>query len=120
MHNQAVPPYFRPYYEGAHVHGTPPHHHYHYSPMPMTSGCCGGPMAHVVPHPVSPMVPMWPWGMPYAPNPVYQPTTPMMPPGQGSYRPPGYYSPVWESPESPESPWIRAYRKQEQNQKGKE
>jgi hypothetical protein len=122
MDNRMTPPYWMPAPERVpQVYGMFPHHHYHYPPMPMAQGCCGGAFIHSIPNPPAPLAPFGGWGMPYGRIPVHQPTIPMMPPEPSSYqtKPSNRPAPVWESPESPESPWIRAYRKHEQDLPGK-
>ncbi|MBA4492910.1 hypothetical protein ACFO25_08525 [Paenactinomyces guangxiensis] len=84
-----------------------------YSPM-VTGSCSGGyPQTHYFPY-------TYPWTMPgpsgapwMIPQAAFSGSISMMPPKMSPYQPDQeQYHPVWDSPQSPQSPWLRAYNQQ--------
>jgi hypothetical protein len=83
---------------------------------PMVSGCCSEsyPMPFFPPHSWRvASYPGVPWMMP-ATYP-YGASMSMMPPKMPGYQKEEKYKPVWDSPESPQSPWLHAFHQQSQN-----
>ncbi|MGA9174842.1 MAG: hypothetical protein WBZ33_12815 [Thermoactinomyces sp.] len=104
----------------AYIYGYMPYYHYHYSPA--GSGCCGGrsmTSAYQPPyaawHPwMIPTPPVHTQGFPGAAIPPQAPGITPAPP-HPTYS--GTEKPIWDSPESPESPWLRSYEKHKRQEK---
>ncbi|SEM71425.1 hypothetical protein [Lihuaxuella thermophila] len=87
---------------------------------PMVSGCCSETYQrpYFPPHPWRvASYPGVPWMMPQTyPYGAFMPASmPMMPPKTPSYQKEETYKPVWDSPESPQSPWMHAFHQQPEN-----
>ncbi|MGA8941304.1 MAG: hypothetical protein WB502_01085 [Thermoactinomyces sp.] len=112
-------PYGFRYGQVSHVPGYFPYHFPYASSFPFypsySSGSCGGFQSHVM---------QWPaYGAAYAPpyTGMLSPMLPQEPPGYQPQTPMTGNQPAWESPESPESPWMRAYHNHvEKNKEKKE
>lgn len=108
MHQLFYPAYGWPYAFGYGQISHAPGYFPYVSGLPFypsyPSGPCGGYQSNVM---------QWPgYGAPYVP-PYTGMSSPMLPPEYRGYQPQSPMienNPAWESPESPESPWMRAYQ----------